>query len=133
MSGIFICFGKSVTATTKGCHAVHGADCVKEIRGSGCHVLRPLEGTDKPYISPSLGLGVSRLFEHEKLARPSDTGHYVVATRLFHQSWAKWDVVPGQRANLSRLAIHGRASLRNGNSTQGTVQLMEGSVEVRDV
>lgn len=43
-------------------------------------------GIDKPYISLSLGLGVSRLFEHEKLARPSDTGHYVVTTRLFHHS-----------------------------------------------
>lgn len=76
-----------------------GVDCIKEIRGSGCRVLQPLEGTDKPYVSRSLGPAVSRLFEHEKLARPSDTGHYVVATRLFHYSWAKWDVMPGQRAN----------------------------------
>lgn len=76
-----------------------GLDSVKEIRGFGCHVLRSLEGSDKPYISWSLGLGVRRLFEHEKLARPSDTGHYVVAARLFHHSQAKWDTVPGQRAD----------------------------------
>lgn len=73
-----------------------GLDSVKEIRGFGCHVLRSLEGSDKPYISWSLGLGVRRLFEHEKLARPSDTGHYVVAARLFHRSQAKWDTVLGQ-------------------------------------
>lgn len=97
---IFMRFGKSASATTKGYHALLSVDCVKEIRGSCCHVLWPLEGTDKPYISLSLGLGVSRLFEHEKLAGPSDTGHYVVTTRLFHHSWAKWDVVLGQRANL---------------------------------
>lgn len=75
-----------------------GLDSVKEIRGFGCHVLRSLEGSDKPYISWSLGLGVRRLFEHEKLARPSDTGHYVVAARLFHRSQAKWDTVLGQSA-----------------------------------
>lgn len=44
-------------------------------------------------------LRVRRLFEHEKLARPSDTGHYVVAARLFHHSQAKWDTVPGHRAD----------------------------------
>lgn len=92
--------GKSVTATTEGRAALLAVAFVKEIRGSGCHVLWPLEGTDKPYISPRLGLVVSCLFEREKLARPSDTGHYVVATRLFHHGWAKWDVVLGQRANL---------------------------------
>lgn len=57
-------------------------------------------GTYKPYIRPSLGPGVSRLFEHEKLARPSDSGHYVVATRLFHHRWAKLDVVLVERANF---------------------------------
>ncbi len=93
-------FGSFVATTAKDHHTVLGEDCVKEIRGSGCHVLRLLEGTDKPYISTSLVLGVSRLFQHEKLAGPSDTGNYVVATRLFHHSWAKWDVVPGQRASL---------------------------------
>lgn len=77
-----------------------GLDSVKEIRGFGCHVLRSLEGSDKPYIiAESLGLGVRRLFEHEKLARPSDTGHYVVAAWLFHRSQAKWDTVLGQSAD----------------------------------
>lgn len=79
-------------------HTVLGVHCAKEIRLSGCYVLWSLEGTDKPYISSSLDVGVSRLFEHEKLAGPSDTGHYVVATRLFHHSWAKWDMILGQRA-----------------------------------
>lgn len=35
------------------------------------------------------------LFEHEELARPSDSGHYVVTTGLFHHSKAKWDMTLG--------------------------------------
>lgn len=47
--------------------------------------------------SDNLALAQVRdVFEHEKLARPSDSGHYVVATRLFHHSQAKWDMMPGQ-------------------------------------
>lgn len=71
--------------------------CVEEIQESGCSVLWLLEGNFKPCISTSLSMGVSRLFEHEKLARPSDSGHYVVATRLFRHSWTEWDVVQSQR------------------------------------
>lgn len=38
----------------------------------------------------------------------------------------------GPKSQLSRLAIHGRTSLRNGNGEKGTVQLIDGSVEVKN-
>lgn len=51
----------------------------------------------RPPTNLALAL-VRALFEHEELARPSDSGHYVVATGLFHHSKAKWDMMLGQRA-----------------------------------
>lgn len=35
------------------------------------------------------------LFEPDELAQPSDSGHYVVASALFHPSKAKWDMMLG--------------------------------------
>lgn len=88
----------------------------------------PCRALTKPYISSSLGLGVRRLFEHEKLARPSDTGHYVVATRLFHRSRAKWDMVPGQRANFRGwIFMVDLLPLGIVNGAKGSVQSVEGS------
>lgn len=107
-------------------------DFVKEIRGSCCCVLWPLEGTDKPYISSSLGPVVSRLFEHEELAKPLDTGHYVVATRLFHQSWAKWDAVLCKRANLQSWLLMAEPPSRTVPALE-VMQLMERNEEVSDI
>lgn len=72
------------------------------------------------------------MFEHEKLARPSDSGHYVVATLLFHRSWAKWDVVLGQRANLQGWLF--MVVPPSGMVTaHKSMQLIGGNVEVRGV
>ena len=38
----------------------------------------------------------------------------------------------GPKSQPPRLAIRGRTSLRNGSNTQGTMQLMEGTIEVRE-
>lgn len=61
--------------------------------------------------NPALALvwapGVSRLFQHEKLARPSDTGHYVVTTRLFQHLLGQMGRGAGPEIQPRRLVYSG--------------------------
>ncbi|TNN75802.1 hypothetical protein EYF80_013949 [Liparis tanakae] len=87
-----------------------------------------LKGTE----NLSLSLGVSRLFEHEKLAGPFRHPSLCGRHSAFPPSLGQMGRGAGPKSQLSRLAIHGRTSLRNGNGEKGTVQLIDGSVEVKN-